>query len=93
MAWTLYWLVHSTPTRRLGRLGSVVPASPTNSSSESKSSTNSASELVRSGIALVRMPISAPLERTSSGTRSSGVTLSLGSTVMVAPLMSLECRP
>ena len=41
-------------------------------------------------IALVRMPISAPFERTNSGTRSSGVTLSLGSTVMVAPLISLE---
>src|SRR5258708_609127 len=27
------------------------------------------------------------------GTRPSGVTLSLGSTVMVAPRMSLECRP
>jgi NAD dependent epimerase/dehydratase family enzyme len=52
------------------------------SSSESKSSTNTATEEVRSLIAWVRMPISAPLEHSSNGMRSSGVALSLGSTVM-----------
>ena len=29
----------------------------------------------------------------ANGTRSCGVTLSIGSTVMVAPLISFECRP
>ena len=76
-----------------GRLGSVVPASPTNKSSESKLSMNTATELVSPSIALVRMPSSAPRERTSSGTRPCGVALSMGSTVMVAPRMSLLCRP
>src|SRR6267154_317208 len=81
------------PTRHQRRRASVVPASPTNSNSESKSSTKTANELVRPSIVLVRIPISAPRDRTSNGTRSSGVTLSLGSTVIVAPLISLECRP
>ncbi len=59
--------------RRLGRLASVVPASPTNSSSESKSSTNTASAESRPLIACVRTPTSAPRERTSSGTEATGV--------------------
>ena len=41
----------------------------------------------------VRAPTSAPRERTSSGTVCCGVTLSVGSTVMVAPRTSLLWKP
>src|SRR5260221_5509450 len=80
------------PRRRLGRLGSVVPASPTNKSSEALVSLHRASDDWRFGIASVRMPISSPLVFTSAGTFSTAAPV-LGSTVVVVPCTSFERNP
>ena len=66
-------MAHSTPTRRLGRLASVVPASPTKTSSESISNCQSDTVLCTCGILTVRTPISAPRARTR-GVLSSAIT-------------------
>ena len=62
--------------------------SPTNTNSESSSRYQIARVEFNPRIAAVRMPISAPLERTSGLTRSTGAPL-LGSTLMVVPRASL----
>jgi hypothetical protein len=56
------------PMRRLPSPGSVVPASPTKSSSLSSPTVQSASVDRNSGRGDARRPISAPRERTSGST-------------------------
>ncbi len=65
--------VNSLPMRRLGRLASVVPASPTNRSSESKSRMKTESVALLPLEGSVRRPTSAPLERTRKGVVWSGL--------------------
>ena len=60
------------PTRRLGRPASVVPASPTNSSSESSPRYHSESVDCSPRTRTVRRPNSAPFARTSGVTGSAG---------------------
>ena len=82
------------PCRRLGRLASVVPASPTNTSSEASVRRHSASERLQAGQrSRVRTPISAPLERTSGVTASAGRAASSGRRVIVVPRASLLWKP
>jgi hypothetical protein len=76
------------PRRRLAALGSVVPASPTYTSSESESRRHNASELWSPGITSVRTPSSTPLALTSGATRSTGSPV-FGSVVVVVPRASL----
>ena len=81
------------PMRRLGRLASVVPASPTKRISEAESRKKSATELFSPSIALVRTPISPPWVGTRKGDlRHSGVR-STGSCVIVVPRASLLWKP
>ena len=93
MAAAMQRLFHSMPRRRLARLASVVPASPTNTSSESRSSSHSASELCRPGIASVRTPSSQPLARDQARHRLSAASPVFGSTVVVVPRASLLWKP
>ena len=76
------------PVRRLGRLASVSPASPTNTISEAESSTNRLAALVSPGTSLLRKPTSAPLVLTRNGEAASGEP-SMGDSVMVTPRASL----
>src|SRR6476619_1687193 len=78
--------------RRLGRLASVVPVSPTNTISESKSSRNTAKVLVVSLTGCVRTPISAPFDRTRNGEGETGDRLT-GSTVVTVQRASLLRKP
>ena len=87
-----YCNTHSTPVRCEGRLASVVPASPTNRSSESCRRRHSASVVVNPGRRRLRRPASYPVVRTSGSTRCTG-SLVFGSTVIVVPRASLLWKP
>src|SRR2546427_103308 len=80
------------PRRRLGRLASVVPASPLNTSSEASSSRHSESEDCRCGTTSARIPISSPRVFTRAGTLAGGVVLvgAFGSIVIVAARIDPE---
>ena len=93
-ATTAAWRSSSTRRRSggSGRPASVVPASPTNSSSESRSSVQTATVDCTCGIATVRRPISAPL-RAHQRRDAIGGQVGAGSTVIVAPRASLLWKP
>src|SRR2546423_2213284 len=80
------------PSRRLGRLGCVVPASPTNTSSEAMSRRQSATEVCTHLNGDARRPSSPPFARTSAFTRSAAAPVA-GSTLIVAPRTSLLWKP
>ena len=82
-------LLNSTPQRSLAPLGSVVPASPTKRSSESSSRYQSASDVFQRGRQAVRRPSSAPLDRTSGSTGSTGSPLT-GSKLTQGVVSSIE---
>ena len=85
-------VLHSTPCRREARDGSVVPASPVNTSSESRSSRHSASEDWTPGRTSVRTPTSAPRVPTNGGAFDTGRP-DFGSMVVVTPRASFEWKP
>ncbi len=84
--------MNSTPSRLVGRLGSVVPPSPVNSNSESSFRVQKASVALRLSPRNSRLPISASREPTSGFTFCAGSPV-LGSTVIVVPRASLEGKP